>query len=263
MNFLEEILQSTLERIQSSRRARPLADLKRMIRDREKPRPFGPLLERGSRPALVAELKWASPSRGLLRPTYHPVDLARVYEEEGAAAISILTEERFFKGSLDHLGAVRRAVGRPLLRKDFLIEEYQVYESRAFEADAVLLIAGILDDSRLAGFRALAGDLGMDHLIEVHDESELERAIGIGAGTIGINNRDLKTFKTDLGTTLRLITRIPDDRIVVSESGIAAPPDIDRLMEAGVDAVLIGEIFMKSPDVRARVREMFSKSDGG
>ncbi|HLG42919.1 MAG TPA: indole-3-glycerol phosphate synthase TrpC [Planctomycetota bacterium] len=263
MTFLDDILASTREAVRASRLNRPSADLKRRIRDREKPRPFAAALSEGSGPRLIAELKQASPSQGILRTRFDPVEIARIYEDEGAAALSVLTEERFFRGSLDNLERVRAAVKRPLLRKDFIIDEYQVYESRAFDADAVLLIAAILDDSRLKDFRMLAADLGMDSLVEVHTEAETERALRAGAGLVGINNRDLATFKTDLETTFRLIRGVPEDWIVVSESGIARRADVERLKEAGVDAVLIGETFMKSPDIRGKIRELFGKVDNG
>ena len=259
MTFLEEILISTQETVRSAKLNRPLADLKRRIKDRESPRTFTGSLSQNSGLSLIAELKRASPSQGLLRKAFDPVEIATIYEEEGAAALSVLTEERFFQGSLNYLVQVRAVVQRPLLRKDFLIDEYQVYEARAFDADAVLLIAAILDDGPLKDYQALAGDLGMDSLVEVHTEAELERALQADARVIGINNRDLATFKTDLETTFRLIRKIPEDRVVVSESGIVQRKDVERLFEAEVDAVLIGETFMKSPDIRAKIRELFGK----
>ena len=260
MTFLDDILASTRERVRSSKLNRPPADLKRRIKDRDAPRDFAEALSKNAGLKLIAELKQASPSQGRLRERFDPAEIARIYEEEGAAAISVLTEERFFRGSLEDLGLVRRAVNCPLLRKDFLIDEHQVYEARAFDADAVLLIAAILDDSRLKDFQALARDLGMNALVEVHTEAEVDRALRAGARLIGINNRDLATFKTDLATTFRLIRAIPDDRLVVSESGIAQRKDVERLIESEADAVLIGETFMKSPDIRAKIRELFGKT---
>ena len=261
MAFLDEIMDSTRESVRSSKRNRPMADLKRRIRDQDRPRGFAESLS--SRPGLklIAEVKQASPSKGRLRERFDPVGIARIYEEEGAAAISVLTEERFFLGSLEDLGRVRSAVRCPLLRKDFVLDEYQVYEARAFDADAVLLIAAILDDGRLKDFQSLAGDLGLDSLVEVHTADEADRALRAGARLIGINNRDLSTFKTDLETTFRLIRGIPDETILVSESGIARRSDIERLIEAELDAVLIGETFMKSSDIRAKIRELFGKTE--
>ncbi|MEK6683866.1 MAG: indole-3-glycerol phosphate synthase TrpC [Nitrospirota bacterium] len=260
MTFLDDILASTREAVRSSKLNRPSADLKRRIKDREAPRDFAESLSTNAGLKLIAELKQASPSQGRLRERFDPAEIARIYEAEGAAAISVLTEERFFLGSLDDLDLVRKAVNCPLLRKDFLIDEYQLYEARAFDADAVLLIAAILSDSRLKGFQALARDLGMEALVEVHTEAEVDRALQAGARLIGINNRDLATFKTDLATTFRLIRGIPDDRLVVSESGIAQRKDVERLIEAEADAVLIGEAFMKSSDIRAKIRDLFGKT---
>jgi indole-3-glycerol phosphate synthase len=260
MTFLDEILASTRETVRSSKRNRPLGDLRRRIKDREAPRDFSRSLSEGPGLKLIAEVKQASPSQGVLRDRFDPAEIARIYEEEGAAAVSVLTEERFFQGSLEDLVRVRGAVRRPLLRKDFVIDEYQIYEARAFDADAVLLIAALLDDNRLKDFDALASDLGMASLVEVHVESEVERAVRAGTRVIGINNRDLSTFKTDLQTTFRLMGGIPDDRWVVSESGIAQRKDIERLLEAEADAVLIGETFMKSSDIRSKIRELFGKA---
>lgn len=257
MTFLEQIIESTRERVLTAKRARPAADLKRRVRDLEGPRPFAAALTGTGDVRLIAEVKRASPSQGILRERFDPVEIARIYEEEGAAAISVLTEERFFKGSLETLGRIRGAVKRPLLRKDFILDEYQVFEARAFEADAILLIAAILDDSPLRDYQALAADLGMDCLLEVHTGEELARALKSGGRVLGINNRDLATFKTDLDISLRLIPDIPDHCWAVSESGIAGRNDIHRLEEAGMDAVLIGETFMKAPDIRAKIRELF------
>ena len=259
MTFLEEILSSTRETVRSAKLKRPMADLKRRVKDRESPRPFAGSLAKETGLRLIAELKQASPSQGLLRKDFNPIGIAKIYEEEGAAAVSVLTEERFFRGSLNYLVQVRAVVQCPLLRKDFLIDEYQVYEARAFDADAVLLIAAILDDGRLKDFQALAQDLGMDSLVEVHTETELERALQAVARVIGINNRDLTTFKTDLETTFRLIRKMPEDRTVVSESGIVQRKDVERLFEAEADALLVGETFMKSPDIRAKIRELFGR----
>jgi len=258
--FLDDILASTREAVRSAKLRRTTADLKSRIRDREPVRDFYGAISSGTGLKLIAEIKQASPSQGLLRDRFDPAGIARIYEEEGAAAISVLTEERFFKGSLEYLGLVRKAVKSPLLRKDFVIDPYQIQEARAFDTDAVLLIAAILDDSRLLDFQSMARDLGMESLVEVHTEAERDRALKAGARLIGINNRDLATFKTDLETTFNLIRGIPDDRVVVSESGISRRKDVERLMESEADAVLIGETFMKSPDIRAKIRELFVKT---
>ncbi len=206
--------------------------------------------------SLIAEVKKASPSAGLIRADFDPVALARAYQAAGARAVSVITDAKFFQGSLDYLAAVQGAVPLPLLRKDFLIDPYQVYESRLKGASAVLLIAAALDAPQLAGLRALAGTLGMDSLVEVHDEPELDKALKAGAGIVGINNRDLRTFTVSLETTLRLRPLVPAGVVVVSESGIRCREDVLRLEEAGVDAVLVGETLMRSADVGAKVREL-------
>ncbi len=209
-----------------------------------------------SHPALIAEIKRASPSRGLLCPGLDPVRLARVYQENGAAAISILTDERFFQGSLDHLRAVRRAVDLPLLRKDFIFDPYQVYEARAAGADAVLLIAAMLSDGDLCRLHELIGELGMAALVEVHDEAELERVLRLGPRLVGINNRDLRTFKVDIETTARLRSLVPAEVTLVAESGIHTPADVTRLAELGVDAMLVGESLVTASDVAAKIHEL-------
>lgn len=210
--------------------------------------------------SLIAEIKKASPSGGLLRADFDPKAIAKIYEHAHAAALSVLTDEKYFQGKLDYLAEVRAAAALPLLRKDFIIDEYQVVEAARAGADAVLLIAACLNDSQLKGYRELAEREGLDALVEVHDEAELERALASGAKILGINNRNLKTLKTDLETTFRLLDKLdPKTRAglaVVSESGIKTHADIERLLHAGVDAVLIGETFMRAPDIGAKVREL-------
>ncbi|HXI10276.1 MAG TPA: indole-3-glycerol phosphate synthase TrpC [Thermodesulfobacteriota bacterium] len=198
---------------------------------------------------IIAEIKRASPTQGVIKHDFMPAEIARIYEANGAAAISILTEEKYFKGNIEYLAAIRRNLKIPALRKDFIFDEYQVYESRVYGADAILLIAAILDQSLLVDLAALAGELGMSVLLEVHDEKELERALDVDVKVIGINNRDLKTFKTDLNTTVRLIPYVPKDRVLVSESGINSFEDILMLRSHGVDAFLIGEALMKEDNM--------------
>lgn len=212
--------------------------------------------------SLIAELKKASPSKGLLRADFDPLALAQVYATHGARAISILTDERFFQGSLDTLRGVRATQEEgaippvPLLRKDFLIHPYQVWEARVAGADAVLLIVACLDQAALVEMLNLAHGLGMAALVEVHDEAELARAVEAGARVIGVNNRDLKTFKVDVGLTLRLRPLAPPGTIFVAESGIHSAADVARLAEASVDAVLVGEALVIADDVGAKVREL-------
>ncbi len=215
---------------------------------------------------LIAEVKRASPSRGLLRPDLNPGLLAQTYARHGAAAISVLTDQSFFQGSLEDLMAVKRTNrGLPVLRKDFILEPYQVYEGRAWGADALLLIAAALDggtDRQLADLLDLTRELGMEALVEVHSEEELERVLPLGPGIVGINNRDLRTFRVDLETTLRLRARIPPNVVVVSESGVREPADVRRLAEAGVDAVLVGETLVTAHDVGATVQGLVDAGAG-
>lgn len=205
---------------------------------------------------VIAEVKKASPSKGIIREDFDYLEIARIYEQNGASALSILTDRNFFQGSIDYLSEIRHHVSIPLLRKDFVFDEYQIFEARGYGADAVLLIAAVLDDKELTDFVELSLNLGMTPLLEVHDEAELERGLKTNAELIGINNRDLQTFKTDLNTTVRLINNIPDDKIVVSESGINTKEDIKLLKDAGVDAFLIGEALMREADIGAKLREL-------
>jgi len=211
--------------------------------------------------SLIAEVKRASPSKGLLRPELDPGQLAVTYVEGGASAISVLTDERFFQGSLSDLAAVKAALrqaGRevPVLRKDFIFDAYQVYQARAYGADAVLLIAAILRAEDLAELLALARELSMEALVEVHCEEELARVLPLGPSIIGVNNRDLHDFRVDLATTLRLLPYIPRSAILVSESGIHCHADVERLARAGVDAILVGEALVTAEDVVGKIREL-------
>lgn len=211
---------------------------------------------------LIAEIKRASPSKGVFAANLEPAALARVYVENGASAISVLTDERFFQGHLDDLAAVKTAFPEtPVLRKDFLIDQYQVYAARAAGADAVLLIVAVLGDEHLADLLALTHELRMHALVEVHNESELERALSVEPRVIGINNRDLRNFTVDLATTERLRRLIPDDTIVVAESGIFTAGDVRRLGAAGADAILVGEALVTAEDTAAKVREL-AQADG-
>jgi indole-3-glycerol phosphate synthase/phosphoribosylanthranilate isomerase len=205
---------------------------------------------------LIAEVKKASPSRGVLVEDFDPVALARTYETGGASAISVLTEPHFFQGSLEHLAAVRAAVSLPVLRKDFIVDPYQVYQARASGADAILLICAVLDDADLMSFLDLAHQLGMRCLVEVHDEEETRRAVASGAQIIGVNNRDLRDFHVDTGVTRRLRRLIPGDRVVVSESGLHTGHDVQSMAQADVQAVLIGEALVTAKDVLEKVREL-------
>lgn len=205
---------------------------------------------------LIAEIKKASPSSGIIRGDFNPVKIAMTYQAHGASAISVLTDERFFEGKLEYVKMVKDAVSLPVLRKDFIIDEYQIYESVAAGADAILLIADLLSDSELAGFYRLAASLGLDALIEVHNEEDMDKAISSGGDIIGINNRDLHTFKVDLTMTQKLMRLIPAHKIKVSESGIKTYEDVMFLKSLGVNAVLIGTAFMEASDIASRMREI-------
>lgn len=256
--FLERIVASTLEEIEAARSAVPLEEMKARAFDREAALSLAQVL-RGFRIRLIAEIKRASPSKGPLRVDLDPASLAWAYAENGASAISVVTEPRHFGGSLEDLVAARKGLkGRmaPLLRKDFIIDPYQVYQGRANGADAILLIVAILDDRKLSELLALSYDLGMRCLVEVHNEAEVERAVASGAGIIGINNRDLKTFEVDLNTTTRLRPLIPPDRIVVSESGIRSREDLEKLWSWKVQAALVGEALVTATDPGAALKEL-------
>ncbi len=205
---------------------------------------------------IIAEIKKASPSKGIIRKDFKSVEIARIYEANGAAAISVLTEEEYFHGHIDYLKEIKDAVSIPIIRKDFIFDEYQVYESRAAGADAILLIAGILEKEQIDAFIALSRSLDMDCLVEVHTEDELEKVLSTHAKLIGVNNRDLKTFKTDIKTTLNLAAKIPKDRVVVSESGINSYDDVDMLRRKGIHVFLVGEAIMREKDMGKKLREL-------
>ena len=256
--ILDEIVADSRLEFEASKRSLPLEELRILALKQPAPLDFAAAL-RGDRIRLIAEVKKASPSRGVIRSDFNPLEIARTYVANGASAISVLTEAKYFQGSLDYLKNIRDTLGDkriPLLRKDFVFDPYQVYESRAYGADGLLLIVAILTSERLKELLDLSHRLKMSCLVEVHNEAELEIALDSGAKIIGINNRDLTTFDVDLATTERLRPLIPADRIVVSESGIKDHNDIEKLGVWGVDAVLIGESLMASGDIAARMKEL-------
>lgn len=238
-----------------------LAEVARCAREADPPRDFVAALRRDTI-ALIAEVKHASPSKGVLIENFDPVVLGTTYAENDAAAISVLTDAQFFRGSLAYMTQVRAAVSTPVLRKDFIIDPYQVYEARAANADAVLLIVAALADAQLADLHALIGELGMAALVEVHNEPELERALAVGASLIGVNNRDLKTFHEDLGTTGRIAALVPDSVTLVAESAIRSIDDVRKMGELGARAVLVGEGLVKAGDIGAQVRAFSSQPRG-
>jgi indole-3-glycerol phosphate synthase len=255
--ILEEILAHKLEEVVRARREVSDAEMAaRADGVSEAPRGFRRALCESAAPRIIAEVKRRSPSKGLIREDFEPVSCARAYVEGNAAALSVLTDEHYFGGHLDFLREIRKAVDLPLLRKDFVVDAYQVDEARAAGADAVLLIVAALDAATLARLHTHARSRGLDVLVEVHDADELDQALTIDADLIGINNRNLKTFVTDLAVAEELAPRIPTDVVIVAESGIGGPGDITRLAAAGADAFLVGESLMRQPDVAEALRQL-------
>jgi indole-3-glycerol phosphate synthase len=252
--ILARIVSHKREELRSA--AVPATDLRHAAESRRAQRRDFAAALRAKRPAVISEIKKASPSKGLLVKDFRPADLARQYEKGGAAALSVLTDREFFQGSLDDLRVARAACTLPVIRKDFTLTDYHVLEAAAVGADAILLIVAILDDAELRGLRELASDFGMAALVEAHNAQELERAARSGARIIGINNRDLNTFRVSLDTSIDLAKSIPADVIKVSESGIFNAADIHRLMDAGFDAFLVGEHLVKSGDATQALREL-------
>jgi len=256
--ILQEIVSHSRAELEAEKERLPLAELRRLAREQPLPLSLASVLQ-GDGIRIIAEVKKASPSRGVIRSYFDPVAIAKTYAANGASAISVLTEAKYFQGSLNHLKDIGKALGDkrpPLLRKDFIFDPYQVYQSRACGADSLLLIVAILTPEGLKELLGLSHQLGMSCLVEVHNEAELEIGLRSGARIIGINNRDLNTFTVDLATTGRLRGHIPGDRIVVSESGIRNRSDMEKLRQWRVDAVLIGESLLSAPDIAARMREL-------
>ena len=253
--ILDEIVQVKRAEVARLRETTFLDAMREAALDAPPPRDFRGAIE-GSPCAVIAEVKRSSPSRGRIREDFDHLAIASLYEENGAAAISVLTDETFFEGNNAYLSEIQKRVSLPLLRKDFIIDPCQICETRIIGADAVLLIAVILDDMMLADFIELAESLGLAPLVEVHSREELERAIAAGAQIIGINNRNLETFSTDLATSLELAPLVSEGRVVVSESGIEGRGDIERLMGSGIHTFLVGETLMRAPDIGASLREL-------
>jgi indole-3-glycerol phosphate synthase len=263
--ILDDIVHRKRDEIARLKQVRPMDTVRAEAALAPAPRGFAsalraPVVSDAHSVRLIAEVKRASPSKGLLRQDLDAVALSREYEASGAAAISVLTDEHFFQGSLDHLRAVRQNVGLPVLRKDFVLDPYQVYEARAAGADAVLLIAAALSDDDLAALHRLVQQVGMVALVEVHDETELERALRIEPRVVGVNNRNLRTFEVDLETTARLRPLVPADVVLVSESGVHTRADVARLAAIGADAMLVGEALVRATDVGRKVRELLAAS---
>lgn len=260
--ILEKIVETKRGEVAEARRSRPLAELEAAIAKTSPARDFlGALTGLPTRIRLIAEIKKRSPSAGLIRENFDPVALARTYEGAGAAALSVLTDAAYFSGELSFIAAVKQSVKLPVLRKDFIIEDYQVYESRAAGADAILLIAAILTSSQMESYSELADRLGMSTLVEVHDERELKNVLPLLSKgrrlILGINNRDLKLQRIDLETTRRLAGMLPSETPFVAESGIATRADVEAMESAGASAVLIGETLMRAADITGKIRELF------
>jgi indole-3-glycerol phosphate synthase len=260
-DILTEIAAYKADEVAALKRGESLDAVEARARASSPPRGFRAALERAAAPgrlALIAEVKKASPSRGLIRADFDPPALARAYEAGGAACLSVLTDGPSFQGADAFLTAAREPTRLPALRKEFLIDPWQVAQSRALGADAILVILAICDNALAAELLAEAARLGMDTLVEAHDEAEVDRAVALGAALIGVNNRDLRTFVTDLAVTERLAARIPADRLLVTESGIAGPADVGRLAASGARAMLVGESLMRQPDVAAATRALLA-----
>jgi indole-3-glycerol phosphate synthase len=260
--ILEKIMRHKREELPRHIRAKPIELVRAELIAAPPVRPLAPALTRSAKdiPALIAEVKRASPSKGLLRPDFDALDIAAAYVQNGAAALSVLTDANFFQGNIDVFRAIRRVTRLPMLRKDFIFDPYQVYEARCIGADALLLIVSVLTDRELSDLLALTRELGMEALIEVHDEAELTRALAIKPAIIGINNRDLRTFQVDFTTTERLRPLIPPGITVVAESGIQTPGDVRHLGQLNVDAMLIGETLVRAKNIPAKVRELLGTS---
>lgn len=252
--ILDRIIDEKRKEVGHLRRVRPLVELKEIVKDLPPTRNFGQAIRKEC--AIIAEVKRSSPSKGRIRDDFDPVIIASVYQQNGAAAVSVLTDEKFFEGNLSYLISIKNHVELPLLRKEFIIDPHQIYETRVFGGDALLLIASILAEAQLREYIDLALSLQLSALVEVHSRNELDVAIAAGAKIIGINNRNLKTFATDLQTSIELIRFIPKDITVVSESGIADRHDIETLINAGIHAFLIGETLMRATDMGEKLREL-------
>jgi indole-3-glycerol phosphate synthase len=259
--ILDQILAVKREEVARLKKAMPLAQLQGGMGELPTTRNFGKAISNAPC-AIIAEVKRSSPSQGRIRKDFDPLKIAAIYQEHGARAVSVLTDKQFFEGKGAYLAAIKNAIALPLLRKDFIIDAYQIYETRVLGGDALLLIAAILEQRQLQEYIQLADQLGMATLVEVHTKAELGKALAAGAEIIGINNRDLKTFSTDLNRTLELAPMIPKGTIVVTESGISTRRDIELLMAAGVHCFLIGEALMRADDIGKKLKELLGRGAG-
>jgi indole-3-glycerol phosphate synthase len=261
-DILERILAVKVKEVAAARAKTPLPVLEAAVKHMPPPRDFTAALRNkivAGAPAVIAEIKKASPSRGVLRASFDPAAIARDYELHGAACLSVLTDAQFFQGGIDDMRSARAACGLPVLRKDFMVEPYQIHESRAAGADCILLIVAALDRARMRDLEAAAQALGLAVLVEVHDARELEQALELKTPLIGINNRNLRTFETRLGATLELLDRIPPERLAITESGIVEPADVRTLRERNVNCFLVGEAFMRAAEPGVELERLFGK----
>lgn len=256
MTILDRIVETKRQEIAAAKARVPERNLRAAVADAPPTRDFFAALAAPGEIKLIAEVKKASPSKGVIRPNFDPVEIARDYEAGGATCLSILTDEQYFQGSLEYLRTIRAAVALPLLRKDFILDVYQLLEARAFGADAVLLIAECLDDCMLRTLHNEAVGLGLTPLVEIYEPANIDRVLAAGATLIGVNNRDLRTFEVDLNHSIRLKRQIPENCLLVAESGIAGRADVLKLQEAGVDAILVGEHLMRQADLPRAVGEL-------
>jgi indole-3-glycerol phosphate synthase len=260
-DILDKIVAVKREEVAAAKKRKPLEAMRADAQSRVLTRDFEGALRRkiaAGRPAVIAEVKKASPSKGVLREDFVPADIAQSYAENGAACLSVLTDRQFFQGSVDYLKQARASCDLPVLRKDFLVDPYQVYEARAMGADCILLIVACLEDAQMAELEGIARALDMGVLVEVHDMEELSRALRLKTRLVGINNRNLRTFEVSLDTTLGMLPELPDDRLVITESGILAKADVEKMRAAGVNAFLVGEAFMRAEDPGAALAELFA-----
>lgn len=260
-DILQRIVAVKREEVARAKAAHDLASMRAAARERRDVRGFETALRSRiaqGHAAVIAEIKKASPSKGVLRERFVPAEIAASYAQHGAACLSVLTDSSFFQGAIAYLDQARSACALPALRKDFIVDEYQVHESRAIGADCILLIVACLSDVQLSEFEACADELGMAVLIEVHDAGELERALKLKTPLVGVNNRNLRTFQVSLQTTLSMLPRLPTDRLLITESGILAAADVRRMRAAGIDAFLVGEAFMRAPDPGVALAALFT-----
>ncbi len=256
-NILDEIIRYKKIEVREQKRQMSLDEIKEKLKEVDDTRNFKSAILSPNKVNLIAEIKKASPSKGVIKENFNPSLIADIYEQNGVSAISVITDNRFFQGDISFLKTVRSVTSKsPILRKDFIIDEYQIYQSKLFGADAILLIVNVLEQQELNMLISIARDVKLDCLVEVHNEDELDRALKSNAEIIGINNRDLKTFAVDLKTTANLVRLIPDDKIIVSESGISSSKDVEFLRQLGVNAMLVGESLMASEDIAQKIKEL-------